>query len=523
VVIWKRRVTSVLGLLAILLVLGLRSASADPLLYVTHFYDGLVSVIDVATGTVVATITVGGAPWSVAMTPDGSRAYVANYGSPSIAVIDTTSNAIIGTVNVGGSSNGVVVSPDGTRAYVAVRAIQTVAVLDTSTNAVLAQIPVSSAEGPTGVTISPDGTRVYAATYGGDTVSVIDTAANSVVATVPLPGEHPFWAAVSPDGRRVYVTDYSGNAVTVISATTNTVIARIPVASTPRELAVTPDGKHLYAGISGANQVTVIDTATNAPSSYVYGVVSSLGVAATADGSSVYVAMEYAPFRIAVIDTTTNAIASYVPSPFSPWGLAFKPSHVNHRPVTVAALSGPAGNNGWYLGPVTVTLSASDPDGATDIVSTQFSVDGAVPVIYTTPFVVSGDGVHQITFWSVDHAGAQDAPHPSQTINIDSTAPKITASAFVTITVAGKMTDVLSGFDPSTAAFQLTDEDGVVRARGPVTVQADGSYVATIVLPATRGQGSGLFRRYQVTVTVRDKAGNLASTITAVKVPLDGG
>ena len=40
-----------------------------------------VSVIDTATNTVVATIPVGGNPFGVAITPDGTRAYVTDFTS----------------------------------------------------------------------------------------------------------------------------------------------------------------------------------------------------------------------------------------------------------------------------------------------------------------------------------------------------------------------------------------------------------------------------------------------------------
>ncbi len=65
------------------------------------------------------TIGVGGVPLGVAVSPDGSRAYVTNFGGNSVSVINTTSNppAVVGTpIGVGNGPRGVAVSPDGTRA-----------------------------------------------------------------------------------------------------------------------------------------------------------------------------------------------------------------------------------------------------------------------------------------------------------------------------------------------------------------------------------------------------------------------
>lgn len=55
--------------------------------YVTNHSDGTVSVIKVATDTVIATITVGRVPHGVAFTPNGRKAYVANVDDNTVTVI----------------------------------------------------------------------------------------------------------------------------------------------------------------------------------------------------------------------------------------------------------------------------------------------------------------------------------------------------------------------------------------------------------------------------------------------------
>jgi YVTN family beta-propeller protein len=77
---------------------------------------------------------------------------------------------------------GVAVTPDGTKVYVANRGSGTVSAIATATNAVVATIPVGG--NPYGIAVTPDGTNVYVTT--GNTVSVIDTATNNVVGS-PIP------------------------------------------------------------------------------------------------------------------------------------------------------------------------------------------------------------------------------------------------------------------------------------------------------------------------------------------------
>jgi YVTN family beta-propeller protein len=63
-----------------------------------------VSVIDTATNAVVGSTRssqVGAGPFGVAVTPDGSRVYVANLNGNTVSVIDTGTNAVVATLPVG--------------------------------------------------------------------------------------------------------------------------------------------------------------------------------------------------------------------------------------------------------------------------------------------------------------------------------------------------------------------------------------------------------------------------------------
>ena len=82
-----------------------------------------VSVINTATDTVTATIHVGCNPDAIAVTPGGTRAYVANYGQTncgpsSASVISTATNHVTTTIRGLCGPYGVAASPDGTHIYV---------------------------------------------------------------------------------------------------------------------------------------------------------------------------------------------------------------------------------------------------------------------------------------------------------------------------------------------------------------------------------------------------------------------
>ena len=78
-----------------------------------------------------ATITVGSGPISVAVSPDGTRAYTANLSANTVSVINTATNTVTATIALGANRNpySVAVSPDGTRAYTANLSANTVSVI----------------------------------------------------------------------------------------------------------------------------------------------------------------------------------------------------------------------------------------------------------------------------------------------------------------------------------------------------------------------------------------------------------
>src|SRR5207247_76107 len=70
-------------------------------------------------------------------------------------------------------------------------------------------------------------------------------------------------------------------------------------------------------------------------------------------------------------------------------------------PTTSASLAGTAGENGWYVSNVTVTLTASD--GTSGVATLLYRVDGGAWLTYSSPFALQ-DGVHTIDYFATDVA-----------------------------------------------------------------------------------------------------------------------
>lgn len=98
-------------------------------------------------------------------------------------------------------------------------------------------------------------------------------------------------------------------------------------------------------------------------------------------------------------------------------------------PETVFALSGTAGCGGWYISPITVTLTATDHSG-TGIKEIHYSLDGAPEVVVggvTATVAISGDGAHTLNYYAVDYAGNVEATN-TVAAKIDGTIPSSTTS-----------------------------------------------------------------------------------------------
>jgi len=187
-------------------------------------------------------------------------------------------------------------------------------------------------------------------------------------------------------------------------------------------------------------------------------------------------------------------------------------------PSTQAAAAGTNGDNGWYRGPVQVTLAASD--ALSGVKGSYFYVDGGATQLYGAPFTVSGDGVRTLRFWSMDQANNAEAQQ-SLVLRIDNGAPLITVASSPStaqknrnpafFNVSGRITDAASGVRAGSTTFSVVDEYGVSQPSGAVTLKADGTYSFTLSLPATRNSKDADGHRYTITVRGSDAAGNSGS------------
>lgn len=151
--------------------------------YVSHFSTSPVSVIATTSNTVTGTVDMGGFTTAdVVVTPDGASGYVTRWGNNDVAVFSTTTNTITTAVPVTGPW-GIAVSPDGSRVYAA-NFDSGVTFIETAGNTAIGSVPTGSSVRD--IEFSMDGAFAYASNNSTGTVSVIQRATGTVFTTIPL-------------------------------------------------------------------------------------------------------------------------------------------------------------------------------------------------------------------------------------------------------------------------------------------------------------------------------------------------
>ena len=313
------RFASILRLLILGALFGMGAAThAAPSAYISNAGSNTVSVINIATNAVVATVPVGTFPAGVAVNPAGAFVYVTNRDSNNVSVIDVHTNTVAATVPVGTQPIGVAVNVAGTFVFVANSGSNNVSVIDTTSATVVATVPVGIT--PVGIAVNPAGTFAYVTNFAGNVVSVIDTGTRTVVATVPV-GTTPHGVAVNPAGTFAYVTNANSASVSVIDTATNAVVATVPIApfpvgggnpASPVSVVVNPAGTVAYVAAAGADTISAIDTATNTVVMTAPVGSNVFGIALNSAGTFAYVASR-ATNSVSVFNTATNVVVTGVP------------------------------------------------------------------------------------------------------------------------------------------------------------------------------------------------------------------
>lgn len=198
-------------------------------LAVSNWVSSTVTILEYATGRLIATLRGLKTPRGLAFSPDGGTLYVCSYDGGRFMAFDTSEwIERAAFVNTGSSFRHVVVSPNGVDLYVS----------DMGTNRVFrlnaADLTQRTAYGvgqnPNTIDLSPDGKRLFVSCRGPNNpksyylrslvdgeIYIIDTVGDRVE-EILAGGNQPTGLDVSPDGRFLAFTNFLDNEVEVYAA-----------------------------------------------------------------------------------------------------------------------------------------------------------------------------------------------------------------------------------------------------------------------------------------------------------------
>ena len=220
-----------------------------------------VSFIETEAGRCLQVVPVGGHPHEVALTPDGTVAYVSNAMGNSLSILDCLAMEETGRIEHDEFQfpHDIKISPDGKKLYVAVTYASKIFIYERPSHRLLKILPtgqrLSHMLSPT-----PDWKRLYVPNLGSNTVSVLNTEIDEIEKHVSV-GKKPEGVAVHPSGAFIYVANQDESNVYVFSAADHGVIAKHPVGDLPVRLVFAPNGQHALTANRLSHDVSVIDTA----------------------------------------------------------------------------------------------------------------------------------------------------------------------------------------------------------------------------------------------------------------------
>ena len=419
---------------------------------------------------IITTVPVGAGPQSVAVSPDGRTAYVANSNGLSLSVIDVATTRVRATIALPANARSVTVSPDGRTVYAA--GTRNVSIVNAATDTIRQNVPL---EGLAYDAVpSPDGALLYVPLFDVRKIAVVDTASGTVVRTLTA-ADNPYSVAVSPDGRMLYATFYNQSRLAEIDIVSGTLTRTTAVSGQPRQMTLSPDGLTAFTASSLGNTTTIVDTVTFATVRTLASP-GALDVAVNVDGT--LLAISSPNGRLQIVDTATYTVLETIVIR-TPHAAAFTRSGI----IYVAQSDANTASAVTRDGPPAFTASAP-PEGAT------------VGQAYSYAFAATGN--------------------PAPTFRVGSG----TLPAGLALSPAG----VLSGTPTTTGAttFTVTASNGLApdAATAPITITTGAAPAAPVFIAATPPATTTVGEDYAYTFAA---TGNPAPTFAVASGTLPAG
>jgi len=216
-----------------------------------------VSVVRARSGEILRRIEVPGAVHHIAVAPNGGFAVATHPGGGGISIIDLPSMQLVATVQSGPLPNYAAVSPDSKRIYVSNAGNGTVSEIDVERRIALRNF--LAGEGPEHLVLSPDGRRLYVADAEKGVVEEISTESGSTLRKFEI-GGMLHGLDLSQDGRQLFVSARERGKIVAVSLH-GLEMREAPLAPEPYHL-VSVNSANLYVSSAAEPKIWIVNPET---------------------------------------------------------------------------------------------------------------------------------------------------------------------------------------------------------------------------------------------------------------------
>ncbi|HEY7394265.1 MAG TPA: YncE family protein [Gemmatimonadaceae bacterium] len=221
--------------------------------FVSGFFDGTITVMNLSNNTVTKTVNVSSSnAYRVVLSKDESELFVTSNDGHLYAM-NTSTWTVTGSIQTS-ASQGLTLNHAGTRLYASATS-GAISRLDLPGLTTGKSTSLSCAAQD--VALAADDSELYVACEEGR-VMVLDPVTLAAKDSVSLSGAAPFGLAVSPDNAQLYVASAMTGSLTIIDRATRSVIRTLTLLGMPRRVAFNRLGNRAYVS-NEAGWIDVIE------------------------------------------------------------------------------------------------------------------------------------------------------------------------------------------------------------------------------------------------------------------------
>ncbi len=322
------RVMGVAALLAAAPALSAQVTGLAGTVVVTNKTPATATIIDVASGRILATLPTGHGPHEIVLSRNGRTAVITDYGTgpapgSSLTVIDVDSLRVARTISIAPYQrpHGIAFLPGDSLVAVTVEGSQAVVVVHVTRGVVVREAKTNKA-GSHMVGVTADGGIGWTGDMGSHTITELDLLSGKAVRSIDVP-ERPEAINVTLDGSEVWVGSNTTGKISVIDGYTGSVNTVAEGFEWPYRIWFTPNGETVLIPDYRAEVLRFFARRSRAETGKMtFPGGGPQGITVTPDGRHALVSLSREA-RVVVIDVATRSVVGHVPAGETPDGVVF--------------------------------------------------------------------------------------------------------------------------------------------------------------------------------------------------------